>query len=268
MKNYKLLFILIIGVIVITSSCKKEDFDMPPFIEPSFTLGESDTLLTIAELKALHPLTVIDSYDTIKNNYFIKGIITGNDSTGNIYKTIYIQDTSGAIILSLDASDMYKKYKQGQEIYVKCKDMVYGLPYGGGLQLGGLFNNKPGRLLEAEIPNHLFKNKYPGNEPTPIKINGGTDLTFDKAFMLVQIDSVTFVDAGQTFFSVDFNLGHGTNRTITLKDGTTAIVRTSEYSTFKNAIIPAGKGTVVGVLGYYNGYQLLLRGTGDLIGFN
>ncbi|MFZ4402356.1 MAG: DUF5689 domain-containing protein [Bacteroidales bacterium] len=266
-KINRFLIFLIVVVAIVATSCKKEEIDPPHFVMPTYTLSAGDTLLTIAQLKAMHPATV-DTKDSIKSNYFIKGIITGNDESGNIYKTLYIQDATGGIILSLDAKDMFNKFKVGQEIYVKCKNLVYGIPYGGGIQLGAIYNGAPGRLAEAEIAKHLFKNGWSGSTPEPKIITGAADLTFDKAFMLVRMDSVTFAEAGQTYYTASSDIGGATNRTITLKDGTTVIVRTSSFATFKDVLMPTGKGSIIAVLGYYNGFQLLLRNTNDVFGFS
>ncbi len=260
-KIYKLFTLLVFGVIVISSSCKKEDLDMPPFIEPIYTLSAGDTLITIAELKAMHTGGTLDS---IKNNYFIKGVITGNDEFGNIYKSLYIQDLTGGIILTLNAKDLYTKYKQGQTIYVKCKNLVYGY-YGGTPQLGGVYGGSIGQLAEAAIPNHLFKTGYPVGVPAPVAVNVAADLTLVKVSTLIRIDSATFADAGQPYVTGNAT----TNRTVVMNDGTSIIIRTSAYATFKDVILPSGKGTIIAILGNYNGtYQLLLRNTNDVFGFS
>jgi len=264
----RILIFLIVVVAIVATSCKKEEIDPPHFVMPTYTLSAGDTLLTIAQLKAMHP-AVVNTKDSIKSDYFIKGIITGNDESGNIYKTLYIQDATGGIMLSLDAKEMFNKFKVGQEIYVKCKNLIYGIPYGGEIQLGAIYNGNPGRLAEAEIPKHLFKNGWAGSAPEPKIITGAADLTFDKAFMLVRMDSVTFAEAGQPYFSVALaDNGGGTNRTLTLKDGTTIIVRTSSFATFKDVLMPTGKGSIIAVLGYHMGFQLFLRNTNDVFGFS
>jgi len=267
MKNkFKISFFLIalMGLSMSFTSCVKGDFDVPPTIIPSFTLAEGDTLLTIAQLKAMHPLTIADSYDSIKNDYYIKGIVTANDETGNIYKSLYIQDATGAIVLSTDATDLYKSYEVGQVVYVKLKNLVYGFPWFGTPQLGGLFGAAPGRLSSTATPKHLFKDGLPGLAPVPAALNTEEDITLGKVSMLVRLDSVTFAEAGQAYVANNVS----TNRNIILKDGFNLVLRNSSYATFKDAIMPSGKGSVIAIFSYYNGtYQLYLRDTNDVIGF-
>ncbi len=253
------------GLSIIFTSCKKEEFDVPPTIIPSFSLSPGDTLLTIAQLKAMHPLTITDTYDSIKNNYFIKGIVTANDETGNIYQSLYIQDATGGIVLATDVTNLFNSYKVGQVVYVKLKNLVYGFPWPGVTQLGGLFNSKPGRLSAAATPTHLFNDGLPGSTPVPTPMNIASDVTLDKVYMLVQLDSVSFVDAGQPYVVNNTT----TNRTVTLKDGSTLVLRTSKYATFKDAIMPSGKGSIVAIYSYYNGVnQLYIRNLNDVFGFN
>lgn len=262
MKNkFKIRFFLItiMGLSMYFTSCVKGDFDVPPTIIPSFDIPVGDTLLTISQLKAMHTGTL----DSIKNNYWIKGIIIGNDEFGNIYKTLYIQDGTGGILLSLNAKNMYMNYKQGQEVYVKLHNLVYGY-YGGTPQLGGMYNNSTGQLAEVAIPNHLFKNGLPQALPAVQSINSASDLVPSKIHTLVQLDSVAFTEVGQPYSIATAT----TNRTLTLKDGSQITVRTSNYATFKDQLLPAGRGSVVAILGNFTGtYQLTIRNTDDVFGF-
>jgi hypothetical protein len=257
MKNkINIILTAVIALSLAFSSCKKEEFD----VTPTFSVPAGDTLLTIAELKAMHSGTL----DSIKHNYWIQGVITGNDESGNIYKTIYIQDATGGILLSLNAKSMYLNYKVGQQIYVKLYNLVYGY-YGGTPQLGAMYNSSTGQLAEVAIPRHLFKNGFPGSLPAPKIVNGVADLALDKVQTLVQLDSVAFPEAGQPYSLTSAT----TNRNVTMKDGSTIVLRTSNYATFTDSILPTGRGTIIAILGNFNGtYQLTIRNTNDVFGFS
>ena len=265
MKNtFKINFFLIafLGLSMVFTSCKKEDFDVPPIITPSFSVPAGDTLLTIAQLKAMHTNTA--TLDSIKNNYWIQGIVIGNDESGNIYKILYIQDATGGILLSLNSKTLYTTYKVGQQVFVKLKNLVFGYPYNSQGQLGAIYGTSTGQLAEAAIPKHLFKNGFPGSTPAPKIINGVADENINDVYSLVRLDSVAFVDAGQPYSIATAS----TNHNLTMKDGSTIIVRTSNYASFKDALMPAGRGTVVAVLGHYGSdYQLTIRDLNDVYGF-
>lgn len=87
--------------------------------------------MTIAKLKALYTSAPV----TITDDLVIKGQVISSDESGNIYRTMYIQDATGAIEVKMGKSQLYNDYKPGQWVYVRCKDLVLG-QYGGRLQLG------------------------------------------------------------------------------------------------------------------------------------
>jgi hypothetical protein len=264
MKNtFKINFFLIaiLGLSMVFASCKKEDFDVPPIIEPTFSVPAGDTLLTIAQLKAMHTNTA--ALDSIKNNYWIQGVVIGNDESGNIYKILYIQDATGGILLSLNSKTLYTTYKVGQQVFVKLKNLVFGYPYNSQGQLGAIYGTSTGQLAETAIPKHLFKNGFPGSTPAPHVINGAADLATNNIYTLVRLDSVAFADAGQPYSLSTAS----TNHNLILKDGSSIIVRTSNYANFKDSLMPAGRGTLYAVLGWYGAYQLTIRDLKDVYGF-
>lgn len=62
----------------------------------------------------------------VTEDYVIKGKVISNDAYGNIYRTMYIQDESGAIEVKLGISGIYNEYKVGQTVYVKAQGLVLG----------------------------------------------------------------------------------------------------------------------------------------------
>ena len=51
-----------------------------------------------------------------KTPYVIKGRVISSDASGNIYKSMYIQDATGAITLSINQASLCNFYPFGQEI--------------------------------------------------------------------------------------------------------------------------------------------------------
>ena len=257
----KMLMVFFIGLSIAISGCVKDDFDKPPFNIPEFTLPADAQLITIADLKTRH--TAMGQLDSIIDNVYISGIIIGNDESGNIYKSLMIQDATGGIELKLNKTSLFNEYKVGQRLYVKLKDLVLG-DYNQLIQLGGVYNGGVGQLSEAVFVNHLFKDSLPGIPPTPRKIFSYTDLVPDFVSTLVRFDSVEFVEAGQPYVAQGED---NTNRTLKISGGTLT-VRNSKYSNFATQLMPSGKGTVIGILSIYNGsYQLTLRQVTDIFGF-
>ena len=125
----KLSIFFTLSVILVTINSCKKTFDAPPApSDPNLTVTH-----TIAQLKAMH--TVAGSLDMINSDMIIAGTVIANDKSGNLYKTIYIQDATGAIQLSLDASGLFNSYPVGRKIYVKCKGLCVS-DYNNMIQLG------------------------------------------------------------------------------------------------------------------------------------
>ncbi len=265
MKTFKLLQrILLIAAIVpafFLAGCVKDDFDVPPINVPVFTLPDGATLITIKELKARH--TVMGAFDSINDNVYIKGIVIGNDESGNIYKTLVIQDATTGIEIKLNKTSLYNDYKVGQRIYVKCQGLILG-DYNDLTQLGTIYGTSVGQLAEVLIPEHLFKDSLPGVPPTPRVINNASELNTDMISTLIRFEGASFVEAGSTFVASGESY---TNRTMNIPSGTLTM-RSSSYASFAQDIMPSGPGTVIAILGYYGGtYQATLRSAVDLLNF-
>ncbi len=254
----------LLGLTVLISGCVKKDFDVPPVYVPHVDFNSN---VTIEGLKAMFPGTLLE----ITTDTIIQGIITANDESGNLYKTLYLQDQTAGIELKVDKTSLYTEYKVGQRIFIKCKGLYLG-QYGGVTQLGYIYNGSIGRIPEAMIPSHIYRDSLPGKAPVPDTLNFTASLN-PKISKLVAIKDVRFPDHGQAFV----NKGEDyTNRDIAdafgnpiIIDGETFILRSSKYANFANTKMPSGKGTLRGILSIYNGqYQLFIRDTSDCVKFD
>ncbi|MGM9765846.1 MAG: DUF5689 domain-containing protein [Candidatus Cryptobacteroides sp.] len=136
--------------------------------EPVFTgdYGEADVYesvtmtpnTTIMELKKLYKSAPVK----IQNDIVIAGQVVSEDRSGNIYKSLYIQDATSGIELKIGKSGLYNDYKLGQWVYVKCSGMTLG-KYNDMLQLG--FADPTGEYetsyldVQYFIDNHIFRGK-------------------------------------------------------------------------------------------------------------
>lgn len=94
---------------------------------------------TIAQLKELY--TTLGEPVKIDDGIVIKGQVVSEDRSGNIYRSLYIQDETGAIELKIGKSSLYNDYLPGQWLVVKCEGLTLG-NYSGMLQLGYARNKK------------------------------------------------------------------------------------------------------------------------------
>ena len=83
-------------MIILPTSCVKQDFDQPPI--GYIPIGE---VLNIGQLRQMYADSGTYQFTS---DYSVYGTVVMGEATGNIYKSAYIQDTSGAINLYMDAS--------------------------------------------------------------------------------------------------------------------------------------------------------------------
>ncbi|NVN94602.1 MAG: DUF5017 domain-containing protein [Bacteroidetes bacterium] len=264
MKTFKLkiigLFILL--AVISLSSCKK-DIETPPFIEPTFTMPTGATLKTIADFKAFAGTTskVIDS------NCYIRGIVVATDESGNYYKDIVMQDTTGGIDIKLEKYSIYNDYPLGQVLYINCKGL-YLSNANGTCSLGYKGGTGLVTIPTIQINAHVFRDKFPGAVPAPVVLNS-TTCTDRYINTLVVFNYVNFADAGSVFADPLNVLGGMTPRNFSDTMSTTAIImRSSTYANFKNNLLPKGNGNVRGILTKYNtSWQFCIRDINDVYGF-
>ena len=235
--------------------------------------------MTIAEFKAKHWQDGRSYIDTVTENEVIHGWVTSSDESGNIYKTLYIADESGAgLAVSVNKTNLYQDYPIGQEIVLPMKGYFVG-KYNGMQQLGYPLWYENGQTWEAtflpiDMWNELVElNGSPDpnrTEVQPAEVNlrefaGKTDSETLLKYQgkLVRITDVSFVEAdGTTTYAAP---NGSTNRTIQDNNGLTLAVRNSNYANFASTPLPTGKVDVVGLLGMYNTtWQLYLRDINDV----
>lgn len=118
---------------------------------------------TIMELKSLYKNAPVK----IEDGIIIGGQVISEDRSGNIYKSIYIQDATGAIEVKIGKNSLYNDYKLGQWVYVKCSGLTLGA-YNGMIQLG--YEDASGEYetsyldVQYIIDTHIFR----GELDTPL----------------------------------------------------------------------------------------------------
>lgn len=251
--------LLLIFAIPVVASCTR-DYEAPPIPEPTYN-GKAN--ISIAELKQLYASTKADAPVLIDVNYVLKAYVTGNDESGNIYKQLYIQDESGAINIGVDQNSVYTKLNVGQEVFVKLHGLSM-VSYGGELQIGYTGTNA-NRIPWEVFEEHVFLNGWPNIQnatPTTVKIS---ELKPGMVNMLVRLEKTYFVNGGKNSFTSNNTT---TNEVLKDGDGKSIDVRTSSFASFAAEKLPSGSGTVIGVLGRFNGaWQLVVRSMDDIIEF-
>ena len=283
MKNKSLILIgsllMVLFATIIVVSCNKK-FDEPPAISTNVT--DTSILNNIITIKALKSRHTISGLEQITDNAVITGIVGGSDESGNLYKEITIQDSTGGITILLDRSGLYTDYPLGRRIYVKCNGL-YISDYQHGIQLGSLNNTVPTNPAITAIPSSLFDNYIVkgtlGNTITPKvvtldQLNTIAGISASKIptqdtlqSTLVQLNNVELATTDVGLIYADTSAAKkSVGRNITDCIGTTGVVLySSGYATFAGFTPPSGKGSILGIYTpYKTTAELEVRDTSDV----
>ncbi|MDE6392554.1 MAG: hypothetical protein K2L59_04720 [Muribaculaceae bacterium] len=271
------------------------DMDTPELEIPTSALEAN---MTILDLKTAYEgqsvpvgyLPGTETYDADGNvtggeHVIIKGRVISSDASGNIYKSLVLQDETAALAFSLNQSSMYVDYRLGQEVLVDMTGLNIG--YYRGLQQVGApgepYSGEPqlGFMAYDYWLAHSERNGLPDPDCAYIRY-GKDDVPADKMHcfvfnsfdevnsllltsmqsQLVEFRNVRFEGAGELNYS-DYQ--ESANRTLIDVNNQTLTVRNSGYSNFYNNILPEGTGRVRGILSYYgDAWQLVLRDLADV----
>lgn len=268
MRNLKTyMSLLFMGALALTSC--QDDFDDPAQVDPTSTwLTDTDRyeIKTINEIKTTYWQAGDNYYTTIGEgtdgkHLLVKGHIISSDASGNIYKSLVIQDATGALAMSVNANSMNVKYRRGQEMVIDLTGMTIG-KYSGLEQLGFPEESAQYGQQTTFMPYEFFQEHIQLNGMPELakvdtlvvkgaEITGGGDANLIKwQSQLVRFNNCHFEEAGKEPFGIE---KENTNRVLITEDNTKINVRTSGYSNFYTDILPKGNGDVVGILGYYAG---------------
>lgn len=261
MRRILLAFCLFFSAAALFQACVKKDFDSPPDLsgyDPNIPVNYTIRGLLDTFYK---PNTAV----LIDSEIVIKGIVTANDKSGNLYKEIVIDDSTAGLTVLLDLNGLYNDYPVGRKVYVRCKGLY--LSNNNDLPILGFDPTTPGSETLNEIPGNQVADRIVkanvGNSVPVIEVNlsevGGQE---DPSLLnrLVKIKDAQFMDVAATWALPSASA----SRDLYTCDSSKIIVRTSNYANFANKKLPYGMGTFFGIYTTYRGTpQLLLRDTMD-----
>jgi DNA/RNA endonuclease YhcR with UshA esterase domain len=267
----KILYLILVLICVV--SCQNK-YSEPEIEMPMYAL--EDSLDAGWEIKTIEEFQLMNNSEVpyqVTEKYLMKGIVTADDESGNIYKSIYIQDETAGICLSLDLVNIYNYMARGQEVIIEMKGMWLG-KYLGAYQVGDStthfqYGYQMGRYdwTKELLQKHFYTNGFPDLEkvPAPKEIQSAGEILSTDYGMLVKLKNVTFPDTKGGKLKSWSTSEQTENRKVVFSDGSQIIVRTSGYSNFYADYMPEGVGTITGIISIYNGtVQLYLRDRDDV----
>ncbi|MBE0424155.1 MAG: lamin tail domain-containing protein [Lutibacter sp.] len=264
-KNARIFLISIVITITFSTCVKDGDFETPNVdcTEPQLT-----ATTTIQQVKAMY---TFGGAKIIETDIILEGYVVSSDKSGNIYKSISIQDKpenpTAAIKISINQTNIYTKYNVGRKIYVKLKGLAVGYSFGS-VQIGASTGDGLAGILGSELDKYMVRSCEVA-EIIPKKV-AIADLNKSMLEMLIEIENVQFKSSeiGQAYGNANNTVT--VNRVLQSVDNSCnfldeVILRNSGFASFKNNMLPEGKGSVVAIFSnYYDDFQLYLRDTDDV----
>jgi len=218
-------------------SCERE-LDHPPVD----TLNASQ-IITIDSLRGWQESSVSGQV-YIQQELSVYGIVTMDESSGNIYKNLYIQDHTAGINIRLTSSS---DFQVGDSIRISLNGALLS-EYSGVIQLDSI---DPTKMIVKQSSNNEFL-------PTVKTVD---QITLADEAMLIKLENVQFMTSELSFTFADAPNQSSENRIIEdCSSGNTMIVRTSGFANYAGTNLPTGKGSMVCIVNQFNGeLQLILR---------
>lgn len=233
-------------MIIQLNSCVKEEYDNPPV--GTLPVGE---VLTLGQIRQIYADS--GAY-TFTSDYSVYATVVMGELTGNIYKSAYIQDTSGAVNLYMNSSS---NLQAGDNIRVYLKNCQIS-EYGQLLQISDVDTDS--NIVIVANGNYVAPRMVTIDELNQAMGTGSFD---EYESQLIMFDSVQFSagDLGSTYAITEPEPAYG-ERFIEDCDNNSVMVRTSGYASFASDLLPDGKGPFVCIAGRFNStIQLLVRST-------
>ncbi|REC57488.1 hypothetical protein DRF62_00580 [Chryseobacterium piscium] len=273
MKKYnsilKYIFVMIAALVI--TGCVHDDKYNEPNLD-GYQCADLTATMTLTQLRAKYTTTSFTFPDNSTD--IVEGYVSSTDETGNIYKTIYIQDkpenpTQGFVI-SVDAVSTYTNYPQGSKIYVKLAGLSLGT-YGGVVQLGvkngtETAGTSVSRIPEKLVPSRIFRSCSVRANIIPKIMTSVQMVSANDQYIgcLIQMDNAEF---DSRILCTNY-APNGVTVDRLIRDNSTAttrVVRNSGYASFANQTLPSGNGKFVGIYSKFNStYQMYINKATDL----
>lgn len=215
----------------------------------------------------------VDGTIQILEDLVIEGYVISSDEAGNFFNTLHFQDrphnpTEGFQI-DMEVRDSHLFYETGSKIIIKLKGLYLGESRGV-YKLGGVFtafgNVSVGRLPAAKVEEHIFLScdTTAQLQPATVSIE---NLKETMVNTLVRLEDVEIIaeELDEPYAQAE----EETSRTLTDCRGNEINLLNSGFSDFHATVMPAGNGSITGVL-YRDrsAYQLIIRAEDDMVFLN
>lgn len=239
-KNISLLGLMLTFILL---ACNKDP------VSPPIEVLETNEIISIDSVKNWYKAGNVAI--NVAGNISVFGTITADEVSGNLYKTLFLQDGSNGIQLNLTSSS---KVYEGEYVRVSLKGAIITKDN----NMLVIDNIDPDKQIIKQGTKQSIAPEVVTIEDITTNLDGGIYSRYQGK--LVQINNVEFIcnDIWSTWANAITQ--YDENRTLIDANNKTVIVRSSGYASFANQTLPQGKGSLVAVVTQYNStVQLNIR---------
>ena len=235
-----------------------------------------ENIISIAQLKEMYKTNILTSYSyaQVTEDLKIKGVVTGNDISGNIYNEVPIQDETGAIIIAVAQGGIYGYLPVGTEIIVSLKDLYVG-NYGKQAEVGVPTTNSSGSTYVGRMSRMLWNDHF---KITGVMKNVEPELFADGATGAATTWNID-ADGGKLGVIKNVSIRNVTPQSVYAEPsgktsvswyfnefkGTSIMIYNSPYCDFASKVLPQGKCNITGIVKRYNNYwEIIIRDENDV----
>lgn len=238
----RILYLNLLGYLLLFVACNEATS-----IDPTPT-----ELHSIAYLKSLGG----ESATAIRQVVHIAGTVTANDVLGEWNRQLVLEDTTGGITLSIADRELYRRYPIGARLIISCNSLIL-YNYGGRIELGMEADayGRTGLDAEAEA-RHILAVEPSGALPLP-RTTKIEELSPRLVDCYLRIDNLRFTQSGTWAVTNSDDETQYTEHTVEDDKGHILTVRVCPTTHYANEPLPEGRGSLYGILDYFNGAYAL-----------
>lgn len=263
---------------VMLASCMGDSYDEPDLKQSPYGNNgiNEENIISIAQLKEMYKTNILTSYSYVQvtEDLKIKGVVTGNDISGNIYNEVPIQDETGAIIIAVAQGGIYGYLPVGTEIIVSLKDLYVG-NYGKQAEVGVPTTNSSGSTYVGRMSRMLWNDHF---KITGVMKNVEPELFADGATGAATTWNID-ADGGKLGVIKNVSIRNVTPQSVYAEPsgktsvswyfnefkGTSIMIYNSPYCDFASKVLPQGKCNITGIVKRYNNYwEIIIRDENDV----
>lgn len=240
--------LIVLAVVTGLVACKKE-YDSPPIQSLN-----SSKVVTIDSLRAWQQAETTVS---IQDSLSLYAIVTMDESEGNIYKNLFIEDHTGGLNLRLTSSS---DYKVGDSVRISLHG-AYLNAYAGVVQLDSI---DPDVMIIRQSSNNIFT-AADITVDSLLAIQGNESWFRNWEGRLVRINNVQFATSELSLTYADAVNQFSQDRILADCNGNQIIVRSSGFADFAGDQLAQGNGSITCIVGRYNEtLQLIIRDSKEI----